>query len=122
MPFLLPMPSPALRTANSVAGMTTGTKTKVLGIEADQWLTSVIYYDDDYNPIQTVSDLYPSGIEIVSNRHNFNGQVIQTKVKQVVDGVTYEYNKWLDYDAYGRLLKVRQRITGDPQNEVILAE
>ena len=110
------------RTANSVAGMTTGTKTKVLGIEADQWLTSVIYYDDDYNPIQTVSDLYPSGIEIVSNRHNFNGQVIQTKVKQVVDGVTYEYNKWLDYDAYGRLLKVRQRITGDPQNEVILAE
>src|SRR5699024_1492060 len=74
------------------------------------------------NPIQTVSDLYPSGIEIVSNRHNFNGQVIQTKVKQVVDGVTYEYNKCLDYDAYGRLLKVRQRITGDPQNEVILAE
>ena len=110
------------KTANSVAGMTTGTKTKVLGAVGDQWLTSVTYYDNDYNPIQTISDLYPSGIEIVSNKHNFAGQVVQTKVKQVVDGVAYEYNKWLDYDAYGRLLKVRQKITGDPQNEVVLAE
>ena len=110
------------KTTKSVTSMTTGKKTKVLGIAGDQWLTSVIYYDKDYNAIQTVSDLYPSGIEITSNKYNFNGQVIQTKVKQVVDGVTYEYNKWFDYDAYGRLLKIRQKITGDPQNEVVLAE
>ena len=110
------------KTTNSIAGMTTGSKTKVLGIAGDQWLTSVTYYDKDYNAIQTVSDLYPSGIEIVSNKHNFAGQVVQTKVKQVVDGTTYEYNKWFDYDGYGRLLKIRQKVTGDPQNEVVLAE
>ncbi len=110
------------KTANNVTGHATGTKTKVLGIPGDQWLTSVTYYDKDYNAIQTVSDLYPSGVEIVSNKHNFNGQVVQTKVKQTVNGVAYEYNKWFDYDGYGRLLKIRQKITGDPQNEVVLAE
>lgn len=110
------------KTTNNVIGHITGTKTKVLGVSGDQWLTSVNYYDKDGNTIQTISDLYPSGVEVVSNKHNYDGQVIQTKVKQVASGTTYEYNKWFDYDAYGRLLKIRQKITGDPQNEVVLAE
>ncbi len=111
-----------LKTTNSVTGLTTGTKTKIIGQSLPQWLTSVTYYDDNYNAIQTISDLWPAGKEIVSNAHNFNGQVTRTKVKQIVDNVTYEYNKWFDYDGYGRLLKVRQKITGDAQGEVVLAE
>ena len=111
-----------VKTENNVIGLTTGTKTKVIGIETDQWLTSVTYYDDYGNAIQTISDLYPGGTEIVSNVLDFNDQVLQTKVKQTVDNTTYEYNKWFDYDSYGRLLKIRQKITGDPQNEIVLSE
>lgn len=111
-----------VKTENNVIGLTTGTKTKVIGIETDQWLTSVTYYDDYGNAIQTISDLYPGGTEIVSNVLDFNDQVLQTKVKQTVDNTSYEYNKWFDYDSYGRLLKIRQKITGDPQNEIVLSE
>lgn len=111
-----------VKTENNVIGLTTGTKTKIIGIETDQWLTSVTYYDDYGNAIQTISDLYPGGTEIVSNVLDFNDQVLQTKVKQTVDNTTYEYNKWFDYDSYGRLLKIRQKITGDPQNEIVLSE
>jgi len=95
----------------------------VLGIETDQWLTSVIYFDDEYQTIQSIADLYPSGIEITSNDHDFMGNVIQTKVKQTIGSNVYEYNKWFDFDSYGRLQQVSQQITGDnTNNKVILAK
>ena len=112
------------RTSHRVTGLITGTLTKVLekGALFDQWLTSSFYYDNNYNAIQAVVDLYPSGSEIVSNQHNSMGQVIRTKVKQTVNNTAHEYNKWFDYDEWGRLLRIRQRITDDPQGEVLLAE
>lgn len=95
----------------------------MLGIETDQWLTSVIYFDDEYQTIQSIADLYPSGIEITSNDHDFMGNVIQTKVKQTIGSNIYEYNKWFDFDSYGRLQQVSQQITGDnTNNKVILAK
>lgn len=98
--------------SSAVEGLMTGTKTKVLDIPGHQWLTSVTYYDDKYQSIQNITDLYPSGKETVSNEHNFLGQVIRTKVKQVVGSNTYEYNKWFNFDAYGRLKNIKQQITG----------
>ena len=95
----------------------------MLGIETDQWLTSVIYFDDEYQTIQSIADLYPSGIEITSNDHDFMGNVIQTKVKQTIGSNVYEYNKWFDFNSYGRLQQVSQQITGDnTNNKVILAK
>ena len=99
-----------------VVGLTTGVKNKVLGISTDQWLTTVTYYDHKYQTIQAISDLYPSGTEITSNTHDFLGNVTQTKVKQSVGGSTYEYNKWFNYDNFGRLLSIQQQITGDATN------
>ena len=99
-----------------VVGLTTGVKNKVLGISTDQWLTTVTYYDHKYQTIQAISDLYPSGTEITSNTHDFLGNVTQTKVKQSVGGSTYEYNKWFNYDNFGRLLSIQQQITGDASN------
>ncbi len=107
--------------STDIISLTTGTKSKVLGINGNIWLTSVIYYDEKYNAIQTINALYPSGKEIVSNKHNWGGEVIQTKVKQISDAGTHEYNKWFDYDNRGRLLSVRQRITGDQNGEIVLA-
>ncbi|MCL2561447.1 MAG: DUF6443 domain-containing protein, partial [Rikenellaceae bacterium] len=101
-----------------ITGLATGTKLKVLDATAttDQWLTTVTYYDKDYRSVQSVGELYPSGIEVVSNDHNFTGAVTQTKVKQTIDGQSYEYNKWFVYDSQGRLLHVDQAMTGDSGN------
>ena len=109
------------RKSSDIVAMATGTKTKVLGVSDNIWLTSVVYYDDKCNLIQNVKDLYPSGKEIVSNSYNWNGNIVQTKVKQTSAAGIYEYNKWFDYDSQGRLLSVRQRITDDPRGEIVLA-
>ncbi len=109
------------RMHSHIFSLQTGAKTKVLGIDEDVWLTSAIYYDEKYRKIQIVSDLYPSGKEIVSNKHNWGGDVVQTKVKQTTDAGTYEYNKWFDIDNRGRLLAVRQQIVGDPRGEITIA-
>jgi RHS repeat-associated protein len=105
-----------------VQGQSTGSKSKVLGIETDRWLTAAVYFDSDYQTIQSVTDLYPSGIEITSNTHDFTGNVTRTKVKQTVDNTVYEYDKWFEFDAFGRLQQVSQQITGDGANgKVVLA-
>ncbi|WP_462394288.1 DUF6443 domain-containing protein [Alistipes indistinctus] len=111
------------RTPNyRVQGQSTGSKSKVLGIETDRWLTAAVYFDSDYQTIQSVTDLYPSGIEITSNTHDFTGNVTRTKVKQTVDNTVYEYDKWFEFDSFGRLLQVSQQITGDGTNgKVVLA-
>ena len=111
------------RTPNyRVQGQSTGSKTKVLGIDTHQWLTATVYFDSDYQTIQSVTDLYPSGIEITSNTHDFTGNVTRTKVKQTVDNTVYEYDKWFEFDSFGRLLQVSQQITGDGTNgKVVLA-
>ena len=105
-----------------VQGQSTGSKSKVLGIETDRWLTAAVYFDSDYQTIQSVTDLYPSGIEITSNTHDFTGNVTRTKVKQTVDNTVYEYDKWFEFDSFGRLQQVSQQITGDQLNgKVVLA-
>ena len=103
-------------------GQSTGSKSKVLGIETDRWLTAAVYFDSDYQAIQSVADLYPSGVEITSNTHDFTGNVTRTKVKQTVDNTVYEYDKWFEFDAFGRLQQVSQQIAGDGANgKVVLA-
>ena len=100
-------------------GLATGSRVKVLGSGTDQWLTTATYYDRDYRTIQSVSDLYPSGVEITSNVYSFTGAVTQAKVKQRVGETEYEYNKWFAYDNFGRLLSIRQQITGDAANGAV---
>ena len=56
--------------SNRVLGEVTGTKTKVLGDTIDRWLLKANYYNARYLPVQVVSQLYPSGTEIGSNKHN----------------------------------------------------
>lgn len=107
------------RTFSAVLGMPTGSKHKVLGIEENRWLTSAVYYDADYRTVQSVTELYPAGVEVVSNRHDFAGNVVRTRVKQTVGAQTYAYDKWFDFDRSGRLLAVRQQIAGDTRNGTV---
>ena len=101
---------------DNVIGQITGTKTKVLGIVSHQWLLSATYFDKKYRSVQSVSQLYPSGLEIVSNAYDFTGQVTRAKVKQTVGALVTEYNKYFTYDQQGRLVKIDQQITGDNVN------
>ncbi len=99
-----------------VTGQVTGTKSKILGGTGNQWLLAATYYDDKYRTIQSVSRLYPSGTEIMSNAHDFTGKITRTKVKQTVGTLVTEYNKYFTYDQRGRLLKIELQITGDSKN------
>ncbi|RHM37302.1 RHS repeat-associated core domain-containing protein, partial [Butyricimonas virosa] len=102
-----------------VKGLVTGVKNKVLGIPGNTWLKTVTYFDKKYNAIQTVKQLYPSGVEITSNLHNFGGDVTRIKVKQTVGSVVNEYNRYLEYDNLGRLTRVKQQVTGDNANGLV---
>lgn len=102
-----------------IKGQLTGTKQKVLGITTEQYLTTAVYYDSFYNTIQTVSQLYPIGTEVTSNVYNYSGDVIRAKVKQTIGSAVNEYNKYIEYDNFRRILNVKQQITGDATNGLV---
>ena len=102
-----------------VTGNVTAEKVKVLGISTNLWLTTVNYYNDKYQVIQNVSDLYPSGTEIRSAKYDFTGNVIQARIKQSVNGLKTKVDKYLVYDSHGRLKKVSQKIDGDNVNNTV---
>lgn len=109
--------------SDRVIGQITGTKTRVLGDSLSQWLLKANYYDSRYLLLQMVSQLYPSGTEVTSNKHSFGGGIIAAKVKQLIKGQVTEYMKYFDYDTEGRLVKIRQKISGDSlNNEVLLVK
>lgn len=58
---------------------------------------------------------------MTTNVPDYVGNITQVKVKQTVGSQTTEYNKYYSYDHRGRLLKVEQQMTGDPQGKVTLA-
>jgi len=104
-------------------GLVTGTKTKVL--ETTTFLTSTNYYDDRYRVIQTLRDIYtPDAIysEVASTLYDFSGKVMQTKQAQIFGGVTTTVDKFYTYDHAGRLSKTEQRIAGDANGKVTVAE
>lgn len=106
--------------SDRITGQITGTKTRVLGDTVARWLLKANYYDSRYLLLQMVSQLYPSGIEITSNKHSFGGGVLTAKVKQIVKDQVTEYLKYFDYDQEERLIKIRQKITGDTLNEEVV--
>lgn len=118
--------------SSAIRGNITGAKAKLLGDNSEKWHTTVNYYNDKGEIIQTFKEIYGvgagAGAEIASNKYDFTGKVIQAKVRQVIkasrmESVEYEYNKWLSYDDQGRLLKIEQQVTGDTTNgKVVLAE
>ena len=69
-----------------VIGQVTGTKTKVMDAVhtiGATWLKSVIYYDEKYRAIQTISDNYKGGEDRISSLYDFTGKVLQTQTTHV---------------------------------------
>jgi hypothetical protein len=107
---------PSIDRFESVKGQVTGLKTKALD-DNNTWLQSVTFYDDDYRPILVQSDNYVGGEDIVLTKFDFVGKVDETwqchtsslaiASKRIIRQIN-------DYDHVGRLLSVRQQMTGEP--------
>ncbi len=72
---------------NNVIGHPTGTKIKVLdgGVRGGYtWLRGISYYDDKYRVIQTITDNYKGGRDIISKLYDFVGKVLLSKETQTV--------------------------------------
>ncbi|WP_162347415.1 DUF6443 domain-containing protein [Pontibacter fetidus] len=112
----------------SVKGQVTGQKVKVLNTPI--WLTKVNFYNDKYQPIQTIEDNNLAGIDRITTRLDFAGKVQETLLSQI-KGSSYgsehfAVQKEFIYDDGGRLLETKQRISTDyntimSQSQVILA-
>jgi RHS repeat-associated protein len=89
----------------AVKGQITFTKTKVP--ETNQWLITVNYYDDKYRVIQTIADNHLGGRDVVSNRYDFVGKVMETVQEHTINGVTKTITKEFIYDHAGRLTETK---------------
>lgn len=102
---------------NSVKGLVTATKERVLNTEPIQWLISVNYYDDRYRLIHNVSDDHLLNKNKVTN--TYYGITSWVTTSTLVHGT----NKLVsttntEYDHRGRVLNVTQSL--DQGNPVML--
>jgi len=77
----------------TVVGLVTGTKTKVLdGAVAGgaTYLKTISYYDDKYRVIQTKSDNYKGGIDRNTSLYDFVGKVLKVKFTHEVRSVNWK--------------------------------
>ena len=121
----LPTLEPLATNASANQGRVTGVQIAILNPEAGMPgdLLTVTYYDKFGREIQTFADNHLGGIEIMSNRYNFVGELIENvllhNTNQSPD-VTKRIYKLYTYDHRGRLLRLTQQI--DEDDPVIIAE
>ena len=72
----------------NVVGQVTGSKVRTLEMEPN-WLQTVMYYNDNYRPVQVVSDNYKKGIDRGTNIYDFVGKILAAKTDHVVNTITW---------------------------------
>ncbi|MFT5914033.1 MAG: RHS repeat-associated protein [Flammeovirgaceae bacterium] len=103
---------------NRVRGMLTATRVKVLN--TDNWLWTVSHYDKKGRPIQIVADNHLGGVDVASTlHHDFNSQVLKSKMEISVNGVATNILTWKTYDHAGRVLTSHYKL--NEQDEELLA-
>lgn len=111
-----PAPGPTEAFARS-NGLVTGIKSIVLGTR--NYLKTVNYYNNRYQPIQTVAGNYAGGRDRISSRYDFVGNLIgQHSVHQGAE--TVQVWKEYAYDHGGRVLTIHHRVNDGPT--VLLAD
>lgn len=74
-------------------GKMTGQMTKVMDGTSPMggytWLKSVVYYDNKFRQVQTVTDNYKGGTDRITTVYDFAGRVLKTKTNQVTMDVTW---------------------------------
>lgn len=96
--------------APSVNGSVTGSKTRLLGTTS--FLYTVVYYDKEDRPVQTVTSNHLGGTDRQTNQYDFTGNVL----KSLTEHDAPDYSSSLDileeytYDHVGRLEDTYQTI------------
>jgi len=105
--------------AQNTKSLTTVTKLRVL--ETNDWITTVIYYDDDLQPIYTVSkNEYLNTLDIGKSEQDFIGKTLQGESTHIKSGQTaIVTNDTFTYDHAERLLTQVQTINGGTPELII---
>ena len=105
--------------SNRTQSLPTGTKVRVM--DTNDWITTVTYYDDKSRPIYVASkNEYLETTDIVENKLDFAGRVLETKTTHIKDGnaaiVTIDS---FTYDHMGRLLTQTQQINDQDKEQIV---
>ena len=107
----------ALRTT----GMTTRTKTRVLGVDpSDQkqaaWLVTTTFYDERGRPVQVQTTNARKGLDLLTTQLDFTGKVVQSvAVHEGPSHTPVTVAEFFTYDHTGRLLTTHQQLPGETQ-------
>lgn len=100
--------------SSQTQGLITGTKTKVLKDGTAQWLISTNFYDDKGRTLQVISDNATGGVDVITNKYNFSGQLLSSYqvVHNTQSAGTPEMRILTEnlYDAGGRLHQVTKTV------------
>ena len=96
----------------SVSGLTTSTKIKVLG--TDEWITSTTYYDDQCRPVQTVSNHPQKGLSYINTVYDFLGNTL--KQREAIG--TNSWETAYTYDNRGRMLTKEYKWNGTATDKI----
>jgi|GEM_PF-981452 len=96
----------------NVKGQVVGTKTKVLGTST--LLKSVVYYDNRYRVLQTITDHQLSDADRTTTRYDFAGRVIETKRHHATAQADTDVKEVFTYDHASRLLQATHQVNNDP--------
>ncbi|HCL05801.1 MAG TPA: hypothetical protein DHW64_07495, partial [Chitinophagaceae bacterium] len=105
-----------------VNGKLTGTRVKIIENPSDLskggWLENVHFYDAIGRSLQTQHDNYKGGLDIVTSRYGFAGEIVSsyqvhTNTSANIKNMTVKTN-W-NYDHVGRLLDIRKNVNTAPE-------
>jgi len=100
----------------SVTGMSTGSRTKVIG--TSQFLYNVPFYDDHGRVIQVESSNYTNGIDYETTQYDFSGKPLRKLLVHKKNGVNpmgHVIGTKYTYDAGGRQTSIRNSMDGPEQ-------
>ncbi len=103
-------------------GMSTGSKTEVLGSNGNQYLYNVSYFDDRGRMIQSQSSNYTGAVDTLTNQYDFTGNVLRSLLGHKKNGNTVQAHTVLtkiDYDQGFRLKHIWKNIDAAPNDQLI---
>ena len=112
--------------SNDTKGIVTGTKVRAIedpnNLDNGSWLTTLNYYDDKGRLIQTQSDNYKGGADVVTNRYDFKGIVAVNYLKHHNPAAGSEITSirtTFDFDLNDRLRSVKKKINDEGEDKVV---
>lgn len=106
---------------SNIKGLAAGSKTRILG--TNNWITSLVYYDDKERPIFTASiNDYIGIVNKVKLKLGFTGNTLESETNHIKSGLTTVINDYFTYDHVNRLLTHKQKINGVNEQLIVKNE